>query len=104
MAGYIIPYILVYNEGIMLRGSLFEIVTAILACVIATYLVVIGFEGWMLTELNVIERIVLVAFAIIIPFPIVLSIAEGVVVGVILIAATYMLQRGRRRRLSAEPA
>jgi TRAP-type uncharacterized transport system fused permease subunit len=88
----------------MLRGSLFEVITAIIACVIATYLVVIGFEGWMLTELKPVERILLVAFAIIIPFPIVLSIPEGVLVGVILIAATYLLQRGRRRKLTTEPA
>ena len=104
VAGYIIPFILVYNQGIMLRGTIFEIVTAIIACVIATYLIVIGFEGWMLTEFKIVERIILVIFAIIIPFPIVLSIPQGVVVGSILIAATYMLQRGRRRRLSAEPA
>ncbi|HIJ56473.1 MAG TPA: TRAP transporter fused permease subunit, partial [Deltaproteobacteria bacterium] len=104
VAGYIIPFILVYNEGIMLRGTHFEIVTAIVACVIATYLVVIGFEGWMLTELKIVERIVLVIFAVIIPFPIVLSIPQGIVVGAILIVVTYMLQRNRRGKLSAESA
>lgn len=104
VAGYIIPYILVYNQGIMLRGSLFEIVTAILACVISTYLVVIGFEGWMLTRISLPERIGLVVAALIIPFPIILSIPQGVVMGVILVSIIYILQRGRRKRLSAEAA
>jgi len=101
VAGYIIPYMLIYNQGIMLRGSFGEIVLTILAALVAIYLVVLGFEGWMLTALKMVERIVLVVASILIPFPILLSPAQGILVGLILIAIVYSLQR---QRLGKQPA
>ena len=104
VAGYIIPYMLVYNQAIMLRGSLLEILVSLVSATIAIYVVVIGFEGWMLTRLNIIERAVLIVGAILIPFPILFSQTQGILIGIVLIAVFYSLQRKRRNRLIAEPA
>ena len=105
VAGYIIPYMLIYNEGILLRGSFFDILLPLVAAAITVYLVVIGFEGWMLTQLNLIERAVLIVVAILIPFPLVFPISQGILIGLILIAIIYILQRNRRKKLlTAQPA
>lgn len=98
VAGYIIPYMLVYNSPILLKGTFIEIVLALIAAAIAIYLVVIGFEGWMLTRLNLIERGVLIVAAILIPFPIWLTKVQGIILGLILITAMYVLQRNRRAK------
>jgi TRAP transporter 4TM/12TM fusion protein len=103
VAGYIIPYMLIYNEGILLRGS--DILLPLVAAAITVYLVVIGLEGWMLTQLNLIERAVLIVVAILIPFPLVFPISQGIPIGLILIAIIYILQRNRRKKLlAAQPA
>jgi TRAP-type uncharacterized transport system fused permease subunit len=98
VAGYIIPYMLIYNAPIMLKGSIMEIVLALSSATLAIYLVVIGFEGWMLTKLNMIERTVLVVAAILIPFPIIFSRIQGIIVGLILLTVIYLLQRTRRAK------
>ena len=99
VAGYIIPYMLIYNAPIMLKGTFMEIVLALVSATLAIYLVVIGIEGWMLTRLNIIERVVLIVGAILIPFPIVFSRIQGIIVGLILVSVIYMLQRNRRQKL-----
>ncbi|MBW1993173.1 MAG: TRAP transporter large permease subunit, partial [Deltaproteobacteria bacterium] len=101
VAGYIIPYMLIYNEGILLKGSFLDILLSLVAAGIAVYLVVIGFEGWMLTHLNMIERAVLTGAAILIPFPLVLSRFQGILFGIVLIAVIYILQRNRQKKLLA---
>jgi len=102
VAGYIIPYMLIYNQGIMLRGSFMEILLSLIAAAIATYLVVIGFEGWMLTRLNYGERAALIIAAILIPFPILLSVGQGIFLGLIMIAVIYVLQRNRQKKMGLE--
>lgn len=99
VAGYIIPYMLIYNAPIMLKGTFMEIVLALVSATLAIYLVVIGIEGWMLTRLNIIERLVLIVGAILIPFPILFSRIQGIIFGLILVSVIYMLQRNRRQKL-----
>jgi len=64
---------------------------------IGVYLLVIGLQGWMLTGLNLLERAVLVAAAIFVPFPILLSNFQSILVGLGLIALIYFFQKKRRR-------
>ncbi|MCJ7830365.1 MAG: TRAP transporter fused permease subunit, partial [Desulfobacterales bacterium] len=104
VAGYIIPYLLVYNPGVLGKGSPVEVTLAILTAAIGTYLIVIGLKGWMLTWITPLERAVLIVAAVIIPFPIVLNNLQSVLVGSALIAVFYVLQRKRRARVQASPA
>ena len=77
---------------------------ALMTAVIGTYILVIGFQGWMLTRLNLVERAVLVAGAIFIPFPVMLSNLQSILVGLALIAVFYLFQRNRREKiLMAQP-
>jgi TRAP-type uncharacterized transport system fused permease subunit len=102
MAGYIIPYLLVFNQGLLLRGPLSDILLVLLVALLGIYLLVIGLEGYMLTYLTIPERALLVLAAVFLPFPIVLHNLESVIACVIAIGITYLLQKRRVKRLAAE--
>jgi TRAP-type uncharacterized transport system fused permease subunit len=97
MAGYIIPYLLVFNQGLILRGPLSEILLAQLVAVLGIYMLVLGLEGWMLTRLTGVERLALVTAAIFLPFPIVLDNLQSVAASLAAIGIAYVLQRRRLR-------
>ena len=78
-----------------------EIVLTILMAFIAIYLVVLGFEGWFLTYLNRVERAVLIIASVLIPFPIIFSPIQGIIVGIVLIAGIYFLQKNKQKKLLA---
>ncbi|MDI6755649.1 MAG: TRAP transporter permease [Thermodesulfobacteriota bacterium] len=98
-AGYIIPYLFVFNPGILLRGNIWEVSLAMMTAVIGIYLLVWGLEGWMLIRLNPFERLVLLLGAIFVPFPIFLDNFQSVIIGLSLMAILYLIQRRRRRNI-----
>lgn len=69
IAGYIVPFIFLYNPGLAFIGSMGEIIPAILFTVIAITLFAFGIEGYLLRKLKWLERIlcVIAAIAIVIP-------------------------------------
>ncbi|MBW2145509.1 MAG: TRAP transporter permease [Deltaproteobacteria bacterium] len=104
VAGYIIPYLFYFSKGILLKGSFQENVLALMSAAVGIYILVIGLQGWMLTRLNMVERAILVAGAIVIPFPILFSNLQSVPVGLALIASFYFLQRNKREKAAtAQP-
>jgi TRAP transporter 4TM/12TM fusion protein len=102
MAGYIIPYLLVFNQGLILRGPFQEVLLAQLVAVLGVYMLVLGLEGWMFTRLTLLERAILVVAAVFLPFPFVLQNLESVISSLIVIGIFYALQRRRLRRESGE--
>lgn len=99
MAGYIIPFLFVYNRGIILQGNAGEVILALLTAFIGIYLLVWGLEGWMLSRINAWERLVLLASAIFVPFPIFLDNFQSVMLGLGLMGGFYLLQRRRRGKM-----
>ncbi|MFH1758008.1 MAG: TRAP transporter fused permease subunit [Pseudomonadota bacterium] len=97
-AGYIIPYLFYFNQGILLRGSFVDIALAMATALIGIYLLVLGLQGWMLTSFSLGERAILVASAIFVPFPILLSNLQSVLVGLGLIVVFYFLQKNKREK------
>lgn len=57
-AGYIVPFVFLFNPGVTLVGSFFEICRDIFTTIIAVSLFAISFEGYFLKKLNIMERIV----------------------------------------------
>jgi len=102
VAGYIIPYLLVFNPGLLLRGPLSDILLVLVVATLGIYMLVIGLEGWMLTYLTMPERVFLVLAAVFLPFPIVLQNLESVIASLIVIGTTYVLQKRRVKREAAE--
>jgi hypothetical protein len=58
-----------------------------------------GLKGWMNSRLNVLERVILIASSIFVPFHIFLDNLQSVIVGLALIGIFYLVQRRRMRRL-----
>jgi TRAP transporter 4TM/12TM fusion protein len=102
MAGYIIPFLFVYNPGVLLQGSVGEVVLALLTALIGIYLLVWGLEGWMLARIKTWERGVLLLGAIFIPFPIFLDNFQSVVLGLCLMGGFYLQQKRRRGKMELQ--
>ena len=96
VAGYIVPYLFYFNPGIILKGELVEIILAFANAGVGIFLVIIGLEGWMLTKVTIIERIILIGCSIIIPFPIFFSNTQSILIGLLAIGILYILQIWRR--------
>ncbi len=59
-AGFIAPFAFCYNNGLLLQGGLVNILSVCFTALIGTVVISMGFQGWMLWRLNLIERILLV--------------------------------------------
>ena len=68
-AGFIAPFAFCYNEGLMLRGDLVNILSVCISATIGTVVISMAFQGWMLWKLNPVERIILVAGGILMFIP-----------------------------------
>lgn len=59
-AGFIAPFAFCYNEGLMLRGDLINILSVCISATVGTVVISMAFQGWLLWKLNPLERIILV--------------------------------------------
>lgn len=65
----ILPFAFIYNPGLLLRGSTFEIFVAALATAIAMFSISASLEGYLLRPITKLERIVLFSSGIVMLFP-----------------------------------
>jgi TRAP transporter 4TM/12TM fusion protein len=61
IAAFLVPFAFVYNPGLLMQGSLADIVLAVITAVIGATLVACGIRGFALSPLNVIQRLVVFA-------------------------------------------
>jgi TRAP transporter 4TM/12TM fusion protein len=69
VVAFIIPFAFVYSEALLLRGSLFGIITVCITAAIGTIIISMGFQGWLLYRLNIVERIIFMAAGILMFVP-----------------------------------
>lgn len=60
-AGFIVPFAFCYSEALLLKGSLFGIITVCISAGLGTIIMSMAFQGWLLWRLNLAERVILVA-------------------------------------------
>lgn len=95
IAAFIVPYIFVYGEVLLLVGNPLEIILATITAVIGIICVAAAFEGWLLRHAFKYERVILFAGSI-------LMILPGLwtdIVGFAILAGIYALQRFYRKDL-----
>ena len=104
MAGYIVPYLFYFNNGILLQGNFSHIIVSLLIGVIGIFFVTIALGGWMITDLGWFERMILLFFSILIPFPIILSNNQSLIFGVVILITLYFIQKYRvnKKKLNTE--
>ena len=59
IAAFLIPFAFVFNNGLLLDGSLDQIVTGVVTATIGAVLLAGGIRGYMFGHLNVLQRLVL---------------------------------------------
>jgi len=92
--GFIIPFMFVYEPSLLFVGSLWEILSTFITATIGVVMLAAGLIGWFIRETNVIERLLLVAGAI-------LLIKPGIytdIMGVVLLLVVIILQKARQKK------
>ena len=59
-AGFVVPFFFAYNPALLLVGSMFEIIGSIILSTVSIIFIAASAEGWLVTKLNPMERIILV--------------------------------------------
>lgn len=60
-AGFIAPFAFCYNEGLLLRGDLLNIISVCVTATIGTVVISMAFQGWLKWKLNILDRLIFVA-------------------------------------------
>jgi TRAP transporter 4TM/12TM fusion protein len=89
IAAFLIPFAFAINQGLLLRGSISEIILATGTAAIGAVLVACAVQGFVLRRINLIERILLFAAGV-------LFIAPGIVLPAIGLALTLALLATQR--------
>ncbi|GGJ72613.1 TRAP transporter permease [Virgibacillus salexigens] len=98
IAAYIVPYLFVYGEQLLLIGGISQIILSIATAVIGVIGIASGAEGWLLRHAYWYERVILFAGSLLMIFP-------GIytdIVGVITLLFVYLLQKSVRKDAQVE--
>ncbi|MDE0212981.1 MAG: TRAP transporter fused permease subunit [Deltaproteobacteria bacterium] len=82
VGAFVLPFLFVFNNGLLMHGSLYEIAFATATAALALFALAAGFEGWISRATAVWERVLLVAggFVMIFPHPMTLSLGAAAVI------------------------
>jgi len=100
IAAYIVPFVFIYDSGLLAQGSLFGIVISALTALLGIGMVAIALEGYILRNLRWIQRILLVlgGMALLVPN----GIANFMGLGLALLLFSWEWFRFKRLRLSQD--
>ena len=87
--GYIVPFMFVYGPQLLMAGAWWEVTAAATTAAIGVVLLAAGLHGYLLTRANLLQRALLVAAALVLIKPGVMSDAAGLALG----AAVLLMQR-----------
>jgi TRAP transporter 4TM/12TM fusion protein len=95
--GFIIPFMFAYEPSLLFVGSAWEILSSFISASIGVIMLAGGLIGWFVWKTHIVERLLLVAGAI-------LLIKPGIytdILGLILLGLVIALQRTRKKREAA---
>jgi TRAP-type uncharacterized transport system fused permease subunit len=93
-AGFLVPYMFVYNPYLLLKGDIFHIILGCVTAIVAVIALSAGIQGYFLSKLNIIERL---AFMIL-PFGIIYPSLLANFLAVMIVIAVFLLQKVRLRQ------
>ena len=93
-AGFLVPYMLVYNPYLLLKGDILHIILGCVTAILAIIALSAGIQGYFLSKLNIIERL---AFMIL-PFGIIYPSLLANLLAVTVIAVVFLLQKVRLKQ------
>jgi len=93
-AGFLVPYMFVYNPYLLLKGDILHIILGCVTAILAVIALSAGIQGHFLSKLNIVERL---AF-ILLPFAIIYPSLLANLLAVSVIAVVFLLQKVRLRQ------
>ncbi|HOE19041.1 MAG TPA: TRAP transporter fused permease subunit [Syntrophorhabdaceae bacterium] len=69
IAGFIIPYVMIYEQSILLQGSIFKIAITVASCSLGVFALSSAVSNWLFTSLSRWERVLLFAGGILLVYP-----------------------------------
>ncbi|MEW9501510.1 TRAP transporter permease [Jeotgalibacillus marinus] len=100
LAAYIVPYLFVYGETLLLVGGATQIILSVITAIIGIIGIACAVEGWLLRHAYWYERIILFLGSM-------LMVVSGIytdIAGVIILTLIYLLQRNDRIKIIEEEA
>ncbi len=83
-AAFILPFIFVYDHGLLLIGNAFDIITSIIRATLAITLISAGFMGYFRNELGRIKRSLMITAGILLIFKMLPLNGIGLIIGVLI--------------------
>lgn len=93
-AGFLVPYMFVYNPYLLLKGDILHIILGCVTAILAVIALSAGIQGHFLSKLNIVERL---AF-IVLPFAIIYPSLLANLLAVTVIAVVFFLQKVRLKQ------
>lgn len=90
MVGFMVPFVFVYNPAILLQGTAAEIVIGVVQLAIGTYFLAIVVSGFFKSNLNKVERAILLVASLSLIAPEMISSIIGAVVGIAVLVLSAM--------------
>ena len=85
MVGFLVPFVFVYNPAILLQGTTVEIVMAVLQLGLGTFFLATMVSGFFKSDLNVVERVLLFAAALLLIMPETITSVAGAAIGIVVL-------------------
>lgn len=95
LPGFIIPFVFVYNNSILLMGSIFDILISIMLCIVALFILSMALEGWFMGLISIFERVFLFIIAILV----LLTNITVNLIGISLFVITYIYKYNKNRNI-----
>ena len=93
-AGFLVPYMFVYNPYLLLKGDILHIILGCVTAILAVIALSAGIQGHFLSKLNIVERLVF----IVLPFAIIYPSLLANLLAVTVIAIVFLLQKVRLKQ------
>ena len=104
LVAFLIPFIFIYDPGILLIGTAFDIIKATAILFIGTCFLAAAMAGYLVLPLNKIERAFLLFAAIFMIIPEVFTDIVGCLTGVIILAECLIRKNRAKAAKAAETA
>ncbi|WP_181833188.1 TRAP transporter permease [Bacillus taeanensis] len=92
LVGFIIPFMFVYGPSLLFQGDVQDIITSLITSIIGVTLLSASMVGWLKSNLNIIERVIPLAAALLLIFPEFVTDIAGVTMAVLFAAYVYLVK------------
>ena len=88
-AGFIIPYIFIFDQALLMEGNVLNIVWDVVTTILATWVLAGAIQGWYFTKATKILRVMGVVSAVLMITPNEIQDMIGIVIGVLILIISY---------------